>query len=221
MPIPRPPRSTEVPHVTNRPLDLHHVWVPAAGEAPTLLLLHGTGGDERDLLPLAEMLLPGAGVLSPRGNVLENGMPRFFRRLAEGVFDEQDLRARTAELAGFIGAAAAEYGFDAANVIAVGFSNGANIAASLLLLAPGTLKGAVLFRAMVPLRPERVPPLAGVRVLLSEGARDPIVPRSEGEELARLLRQGGADVTLEWQEAAHGLIESDLRTAREWLARGA
>ena len=207
--------------MTIRSLDLHHVWLPPTGEAPTLMLLHGTGGNERDLLPLAEMLLPEAGVLSPRGTVLENGMPRFFRRLAEGVFAEPDLRACTAELAGFVRDAAAEYGFDPANVIAVGFSNGANIAASLLLLSPGTLKGAVLFRAMVPLRPERAPSLAGVRVLLSEGARDPIVPRAEGEELARMLRGGGADVTLEWQEAAHSLVDADLRTARTWLARGA
>ena len=208
--------------MTATPLGFTHRFVPGSDPAaPPLLMLHGTGGNEDDLLPLGQSLSGGSALLSPRGQVLENGMPRFFRRLAEGVFDEPDLRARTAELARFTGAAAAEYGFDAANVIAVGFSNGANIAASLLLLAPGTLKGAVLFRAMVPLRPERVPALAGVRVLLSEGARDPIVPRSEGEELARLLREGGADVTLEWQEAAHGLIEADLRTARDWLARGA
>ncbi len=199
----------------------HHLWIPPSAEAPTLLLLHGTGGGENDLVPLGRMLLPGAGVLSPRGNVLENGMPRFFRRLAEGVFDEPDLRARTADLAAFVRSAAAVYGFDASNVVAVGFSNGANIAASLLFLSPGTLRGGVLFRAMVPLREPVLPALGGVRVLLSEGTRDPIVPRAEGEELADLLRKGGADVTLHWQEAAHGLVDGDLRIAREWLARGA
>lgn len=198
-------------------LGLAHVWAPATTEAPTLLLLHGTGGDERDLLPLASLLLPGAAVLSPRGSVLENGMPRFFRRLAEGVFDEPDLRARTEELAEFVRNSAEAYAFDPANVVAIGFSNGANIAASLLLLFPGTLQGAVLFRAMVPLRPEEAPQLEGVRVLLSEGARDPIVPRTQGEELARMLRAGGADVTLAWQEAAHGLTDADIATAREWL----
>ena len=165
------------------------------------------------------MLLPGAGLLSPRGNVLEKGMPRFFRRLAEGVFDEADLRVRTAALAAFVGSAASAYGFDASSVIAVGFSNGANIAASLLLLAPGTLKGAVLFRAMIPLRPPEPPSLAGVRVLLSEGARDPIVPRREGEGLAAMLRVGGADVTLEWQDAGHGLVDADIGAARAWLAQ--
>lgn len=207
--------------MTALPTGHHHAWIPPSTRAPILLLLHGTGGDENDLLPLGRMLVPGAGLLSPRGNVLENGMPRFFRRLAEGVFDEADLRVRTAELAAFVRESAAAYHFDESNVVAVGFSNGANIAASLLLLAPGTLKGAVLFRAMVPLRPPAPPSLHGVRVLLSEGSRDPIVAREDGEELAALLRSGGADVTLEWQDAAHGLVEADLRTAREWLAREA
>jgi phospholipase/carboxylesterase len=198
-------------------LGLRHVWIEPQREGPILLLLHGTGGNERDLLPLADLIAPGAGVLSPRGSVLENGMPRFFRRLAEGVFDEPDLRARTAELATFVAAAAAAYRFDATNVTALGFSNGANIAASLLLLRPGVLRGAMLFRAMVPLEPEEPPALEGVRVLLSEGARDPIVPREQGEALARMLRRGGAEVALVWQEAAHGLVEADLRAAREWL----
>jgi predicted esterase len=144
-------------------------------------------------------------------------MPRFFRRLAEGVFDEEDLRERTAELARFVREAAETYHLEREDVVAVGFSNGANIAASLLLLEPGLLRGAVLFRAMVPLRPARMPPLEGVRVLLSEGARDPIVPREQGEELARMLEAGGADVTLTWQPAAHGLVQADLDTASSWL----
>lgn len=198
-------------------LRLRHVWVPPTGAGPTLLLLHGTGGNEHDLLPLAGVIRPGAGVLSARGSVLENGMPRFFRRLAEGVFDEDDIRLRTTELAEFVSAAAGAYRFDPENVVAVGFSNGANIAASLLLLRPGILRGAILFRAMVPLRPDRQPSLAGVRVLLSEGASDPIVAREQGEELARMLREGGADVTLVWQGAGHGLVDADLRAASAWL----
>lgn len=199
-------------------LALQHVWIPPTTVDRTLLLLHGTGGNEHDLLPLAEMLLPGAGVLSPRGNVLENGMPRFFRRLAEGVFDEPDLRARTAELGDFVRDAAQSYRFEPGNIVAIGFSNGANIAASLLLLYPDILRRAILFRAMVPLRPDTPPVLHGVRVLMSEGVRDPIIPKAEGEELARMLRAGGADVSLVWQEAAHGLVDADLRSARAWLS---
>ncbi|HEX6643569.1 MAG TPA: alpha/beta hydrolase [Gemmatimonadales bacterium] len=198
-------------------LPLQHVWVSPRAAAPTLLLLHGTGGDEHDLLPLGGQLLPGAGMLSARGNVLENGMPRFFRRLAEGVFDEVDLRERTAELARFVREAANTYHFDPGNVVAVGFSNGANIAASLLLLEPGVLRGAVLFRAMVPLRPSATPDLAGVRVLLSEGSHDPIVPREQGEALARMLEAGGAEVSLVWQAAGHGLVQADLDAASGWL----
>lgn len=199
-------------------LALQHVWIPPTTVDRTLLLLHGTGGNEHDLLPLAEMLLPGAGVLSPRGNVLENGMPRFFRRLAEGVLDEPDLRARTAELGDFVRDAAQSYRFEPGNVVAIGFSNGANIAASLLLLYPDILRRAILFRAMVPLRPDTPPVLHGVRVLMSEGVRDPIIPKAEGEELARMLRAGGADVSLVWQEAAHGLLDADIRSARAWLS---
>jgi len=201
-------------------LDFIHRFVPGpeAATAPTLLLLHGTGGDENDLLPLGPRLLPQANRLSPRGKVLENGMPRFFRRLAEGVFDEADLKRRTEELAGFVAAAAQTYGFDPARVIAVGFSNGANIAASLLLLSPPTLAGAVLFRAMVPLEPERAPDLTGRRVLLCEGRQDPIVPRDNAERLAALLRQTGAVVTLAWQDGGHSLVQEDVRVASEWLA---
>lgn len=186
----------------------------------TLLLLHGTGGNEQDLLPLGERLAPDAGLLSPRGAVLEHGMPRYFRRLSEGVFDEEDLRLRSAELARFVGEAADAYGFDRGNVVAVGFSNGANIAASLLILHPEVLAGAILFRAMVPIRGVPRPALARVRVLLSEGLHDPIVPRAEGEELARILGAGGATVRLQWQEAGHGLVEGDIDVATAWLAEG-
>jgi predicted esterase len=150
--------------------------------------------------------------------VLEHGMPRFFRRLAEGVFDLEDLRARTLELGEFVTAAAALYRFDATRVIAAGFSNGANIAASLLLLRPGILHRAVLFRAMVPLVPDPLPALPHTPVLISNGRADPIVPRSESERLATLLRESGAEVTLAWQNAGHQLVREDLDRAREWLA---
>ncbi len=170
-------------------LSFTHYYQPASTPgAPTLLMLHGTGGNEHDLVPLAADLLPGAGVLSPRGKVLERGMPRFFRRLAEGVFDLDDLRQRTAELAAFIGEAGAHYKFDPSRVVAVGFSNGANIAGSLLLLAPGVLRGAVLFRAMVPIVPDPLPAIPGTPVLISNGRVDPLVSVAETERLAALLR---------------------------------
>ena len=196
-----------------------HRWV--AGESgaslPTLLLLHGTGGNENDLLGLGPMLLPGAPVLSPRGNVSENGAPRFFRRLAEGVFDLEDLIARTHELADFVGAAAEQYGFDTGNVIAVGYSNGANVASSMLLLRPGTLAGAVLLRPMVPLEPDSPPDLSGTPVYLGAGRMDPIVPVDNVTRLAELLGSYGADVTLTWQPTGHGLTREDVQSAREWL----
>ena len=197
-----------------------HRYEPPADPhlATTLLLLHGTGGNEDDLVPLGRVLAPGAGLLSPRGRVLERGMPRFFRRLAEGVFDLPDLIARTNELADFARAAAIVYGFDAARVIAVGFSNGANIAASTLLLRPGVLRGAVLFRAMVPIEPESPPDLRGTPVLLSAGRVDSMIPPSGTERLAAILRAAGADVTLVWQLAGHTLEQPDVDAAREWLA---
>jgi len=205
--------------VAGADLGFTHVFEPpGAGTAHTLLLLHGTGGSEHDLLPLGPMLLPGAGVLSPRGPVLENGMPRFFRRLAEGVFDLDDLRARTHRLADFVVAAAGAYGFDPHRVVAVGFSNGANVAASLLLLRPETLAGAVLFRAMVPLVPEPVPALGGTPVLLSNGRRDPYVAASETERLAALLRSAGAEVTVDWQPGGHELTRRDVERAARFLA---
>ena len=199
---------------------IHRYHQGASADAPTLLLLHGTGGNEEDLLPLAPMLAPGAGVLSPRGKVLERGMPRFFRRLAEGVFDVEDLRLRTHELADFIGAAAAYYGFDPRNVIAAGFSNGANIAASLLLLHPDVLAGAILFRAMVPLQPDPLPAIPGARVFLSNGRLDQLVSEAETERLRALLTKAGAEVTVAWQRAGHELTQPDIAQAREWLAQG-
>ncbi len=194
-----------------------HRFVPGEKPGTTLLLLHGTGGDEQDLLPLGELLAPGAARLSPRGKVLERGAPRFFRRLAEGVFDLDDLRARTHELADFLAAATRVYGFDSARVVAVGYSNGANIAASLLLLRPGTLAGAALLRAMVPLVPEPLPDLGGTPVFLAAGRADPIALAAETERLADLLRRAGADVTLHWTRAGHGLVQPDLVAAGAWV----
>ena len=196
--------------------DFIHEFVPGTSNR-TLLLLHGTGGNERDLIPLGRELDPNAALLSPRGKVLENGMPRFFRRLAEGVFDLQDLRYRTTELAEFVAAAARHYGFGSDNVIAVGYSNGANIAASLLLLQPEILCGGVLFRAMVPLVPENLPDLSSVRVWIGAGDQDPIVPASETKHLTELLRRAGAEVTIRFVKAGHGLTDDDLEAARHWL----
>jgi predicted esterase len=194
-----------------------HRFVPGRPGDPTLLLLHGTGGDENDLLPLGPMVMPGATLLSPRGKVLENGMPRFFRRFAEGVFDLEDLRARTTELAGFVKDACAAHSLDASNVIAVGFSNGANIAASLLLLEPGVLRGAVLFRATLPIVPEQTPALAGTPVMISAGGNDPVTHPEDVERLAALLRAAGAEVSLVWDEGGHTLGSQQVAHAREWL----
>ncbi|WP_232631821.1 alpha/beta hydrolase [Methylobacterium sp. Leaf118] len=196
----------------------HHRFEPGTdASAPPLLLLHGTGGDETDLIGLGRALAPGAALLSPRGPVLENGMPRFFRRLAEGVFDEADLRRRSGELAGFVAAARAAYGLAAP--VAVGFSNGANIAAATLLLHPETLAGAVLLRAMVPLADPPPADLAGRPVLLLSGALDPIVPADNAARLAAGLAAAGAAVTHTVQPASHGLSQADLTAAAAWLAR--
>jgi phospholipase/carboxylesterase len=199
-----------------------HRFVPAPESAqppvPALLLLHGTGGDEADLVPLGRALAPGWALLSPRGKVLEAGAPRFFRRLAEGVFDLDDLVARADELAGFVEEAAGSYGLARDRIVAVGFSNGANIAAALLLLHAGLLAGAVLLRAMVPLEPDPLPDLAGTRVLLAAGDRDPLVPPEESRRLAALLANAGAEVDVHVERAGHGLAQGDLEAARRWLA---
>lgn len=199
-----------------RDLVFTHRFVPGSGKQ-TLLLLHGTGGNEDDLLPLGRELAPNVALLSPRGRVLERGMPRFFRRLAEGVFDQQDLALRTDELAAFITAAAAEYRFDARSVVAVGYSNGANIAASVLLKHPGTLAGAVLFHPMVPFEPSPLPKLQETPVFISAGTADAMVPRALTERLAELLRDSGANVAVHWERGGHELSRSEVDAAREWL----
>jgi predicted esterase len=199
---------------------VHVYQAPASAEDNTFLVLHGTGGTENDLLPLARMIDPRAGVLSPRGKVLERGMPRFFRRLAEGVFDIEDLKLRTSELAAFVGAAAERYGFDPSRVVAAGFSNGANIAASTLLLHPTVLSRAMLFSAMVPLVPPSPPDLGKVAVFLSAGRTDPMVDPENTQRLADMLRDAGANVTLQWKPGGHELTRDDVEAARAWYDAG-
>ena len=198
-------------------LGFAHRFIPGAPDRPVLLLLHGTGGDENDLLPLGEALLPGAGRLSPRGKVLENGMPRFFRRLAEGVFDLDDLRKRTHELADFVEAAREAYDLGERRPVAAGFSNGANIAAAVLLLRPGVLGGALLIRPMVPLVPDTLPDLRGVPVQIHAGQVDPLVPGPQSEALAKLLGDAGASVDLRWIAGGHALTRDDLDLGKAWF----
>jgi phospholipase/carboxylesterase len=184
----------------------------------TFLLLHGTGGNEQDLIPLVYEIDKSAAILSPRGKVLENGItPRFFRRLAEGVFDIEDLKFRTNELADFVNDASKTYDFDLQHVIAIGYSNGANIAASMLLLRPEILSSAILFRAMVPLVPEILPDLSNKHIFMSSGLYDPIVSRQQAENLFGLFKNAGANVSLSWQESGHELTMEEVRKAKEWL----
>jgi phospholipase/carboxylesterase len=198
-------------------LSFTHRFLPATAEGrPLLLLLHGTGGDEHDLVPLGQAVAPGSALLSPRGKVLEHGMPRFFRRLAEGVFDEADVIARANELADFVAEAREAYGLPAP--VALGFSNGANIAAALLLLRPEALAGAALLRAMVPLGAPPAVDLAGKRVLILSGAMDPIVPAENAGRLAGLLERSGALVRHQNLPASHGLSQADVTIVKEWLS---
>ncbi len=194
---------------------IHRFQPGTSGE--TLLLLHGTGGNEQSLWPLGRALAPEAGLLSPRGRVLEGAMPRFFRRMAEGVFDQEDLARRTTELAGFLRAAAERYGFALERVTAVGFSNGANIAASLMLREPGLLRRGLLLRAMVPFEPKAVPALSGTAVRIGSGRYDPIVPVANAERLAAIFREGGATVELDWREAGHELAPGEVEDAARWI----
>lgn len=184
----------------------------------TLVLLHGTGGNEEDLIFLGKEIEPNAIILSPRGKVLENGMSRFFRRLAEGVFDIEDLKFRTHELAEFIQNCSLHYKFDLTKTIAVGFSNGANIAASILLLRPDVIQGAILFRAMVPLIPNSLPNLSNKKILLTSGLHDPIVSKTETENLYRLFQKTNANIVLKWSNSSHNLIQKDILDAKKWIS---
>jgi phospholipase/carboxylesterase len=207
-------------NAANDDLELVHRFVTGEGRAAstTLLLLHGTGGDENDLLPLGASLLPGAAILSPRGAVRERGMPRFFARLSEGVFDLEDLAARTEQLIRFVNGAIVKYSLDAHRIVAVGFSNGANIAASVLLTEAGILQGAVLIRAMVPFEPARPVALDGTPVLLLSGQWDSIATPEQARRLEQLLANAGAAPTLTFFDAGHELTRGDIAAAASFLA---
>lgn len=200
-----------------------HKFIPSEGSKDknslTLLLLHGTGGDETDLIPIARMLeITNASILSPRGKVIENGMPRYFRRLAEGIFDIEDLKFRTNELADFVQNASKTYALDLNRIVAIGYSNGANIAASTLLLRPEILSNAILFRPMIPLVPNTLPNLSSRRVLISAGLHDPIVANYQTKDLFDLLEKVGAEVSIQWQNSGHELTQRDIVAARKWLS---
>src|SRR5437867_3644668 len=205
----------------NNDLDFIHRFISANSKAKqsnlTLLLLHGTGGTEDDLIPLGNELATDASILSVRGKVLENGMPRFFRRLEEGVFDLEDLKMRTDELADFILKSSSVYEFDLKKLVAVGYSNGANIGASLLLKRPEVLAGAILFRAMVPFVPDVLPDLSKKSIILLEGLRDPIVSKREAESLLKIFNKARSNVTIQWQGSGHNLTQQDVESAKKWL----
>src|SRR5436190_14078398 len=195
---------------------IHRFERGARPNSRPLLVLHGTGGNEDDLIPLGKMVAPGAPLLSPRGKVLEHGMPRFFRRLAEGVFDEEDVLARAHELADFVAAARKEYGIAAP--VALGYSNGANIGAAVMLLRPEALAGAILLRAMVPLSASAATGgLAGKRALIVSGAHDPIAPPANGARLKAMLEEAGAEVAHRIVPGGHELSQADVTLARQWL----
>jgi phospholipase/carboxylesterase len=197
-----------------------HRYVPAEDSASgeTLLVLHGTGGDENDLIGIGQAIAPGAAILSPRGNVLENGAPRFFRRISEGVFDPKEVRSRAEELARFIRAATVTYRLDSERVYALGYSNGANIASTVMLIDPGILQGSILLRPMLVYEPTEKNDLSGSAIFISAGRMDPIVPTTSVERLAALFESAHADVTLKWQLAGHSLVPSEVKEAAEWLA---
>lgn len=195
---------------------MRHILKKGQVNGPTLLLLHGTGGTERDLLPIAEMVDPDANVLSVRGNILENGMPRFFKRLKEGVFDLEDLIKQTKILAKFIDDASEKYQFDCDQVIAIGYSNGANIAGSLLFHYADVLKGAILHHPMVPIREVDLPNQKDTAIFIGAGENDPMCPAEESVDLERLLTDKGADVTVHWERNGHQLTQTEVNAAREW-----
>jgi len=184
----------------------------------TLIVLHGTGGTEDDLIGIGHVIAPGAAILSPRGNVLENGAPRFFKRLAEGVFDPKEVRSRGQELARFIHATISRYALDPGHIFALGYSNGANIASTVMFIEPGLIQGAILFRPMVVFEPEERGDLSGSGIFISAGRMDPIVPVSSVERLAELFESSHAEVTVKWQLAGHNLVPSEVREAADWLA---
>lgn len=217
-----PTRDTSTSATPDGPrLSFEHVFEPGDDDAPayTGLLLHGTGADQRDLVPLGRALAPGKPLVSPLGKVREQGMPRWFKRIQPGVFDEESIRQRAAELADFLPEAAEAYELDPDRFVAIGFSNGANIAASLLLLHPEALRGAVLLRTMTPLIPKTLPDLTDVPVLIVSGERDQLIPGDDAERLAEMLDDAGADVTHTTTEGAgHRVDRTEVPDIRAWLA---
>jgi predicted esterase len=197
-----------------------HRFVPATDSASgeTLIVLHGTGGNENDLIGIGQAIAPGAAILSPRGNVLENGAPRFFRRIAEGVFDPKEVRSRAEELTRFIRAAVVTYRLDRSRLYGLGYSNGANVAATMMLIEPDILQSAILFRPMVVYEPTEKTDLSGSAVFISAGRMDQIVPTASVERLAELFETAHAEVTLKWQLGGHNLVPSEVREAADWLA---
>ena len=203
----------------NDDLGFIHRFIPAEDQsAETLLVLHGTGGNENDLVGIGQAIAPGAAILSPRGNVLENGAPRFFRRIAEGVFDPKEVRSRGEELARFIRAAVVPYRLEPSRIFALGYSNGANIASTVMLIEPGIIQGSILFRPMLVYEPAEKKDLSGSSVFISAGRMDPIVPTTSVEQLAEMFQSANADVTFKWQLAGHSLVPSEVREASEWFA---
>ena len=197
-----------------------HRFLPAEDSAngETLVVLHGTGGDENDLIGIGQAIAPGAAILSPRGNVLENGAPRFFRRLAEGVFDPTEVRSRAEELARFIRAAVITYRLDPTRVFALGYSNGANVASTVMFVEPGIVQSAILFRPMLVYEPTEKKDLSGSAVFISAGRMDPIVPTASVDRLVKLFELAHAEVTLKWQLVGHNLVPSEVSEAADWLA---
>jgi phospholipase/carboxylesterase len=202
----------------NDDLGFIHNFIPSnKPDGRILLLLHGTGGNEDDLLTIGQLIDPRATVLAPRGKVLEAGMPRFFRRFAEGVFDIEDLKFRSKELADFVEKASEKYGFNCHSITAVGYSNGANITASLLLLHPRVIQNAIMFRVMLPLAPQTTPNLSGKSVFMSCGRFDSFIPQDKSIELKVTLEKAGAEVVLNWEDSTHSLVQQEIDKARDWF----
>jgi len=204
----------------NQVLNFKHKYIPSSDPTNqnTVLLLHGTGGNEENLVPIVEMILPDAAILSLRGQILENGMPRFFRRIAEGVFDLEDLKFRTQELAIFIERASQRYGLLSNKVIAVGYSNGANIASSVMLTYPGLISEAALFHPMIPFVPENPPDLSKTKILITAGTNDPIVNPEETLELHKMFEDYGAEVEVFWQDNGHNLTREEIEKTTNFLS---
>lgn len=195
---------------------IHIYNEPLMGNSTIFLLLHGTGGDENDLIQLAKMIDPQAGILSLRGNIDENGMNRFFERKAMGVLDEDSLKKETVKLNEFLDAAASEYNFKKEQLVVLGYSNGANIAASLLFHYKDTLYQGMLLHPMVPLRSVELPDLSKQRLFIGAGENDPICPIEETKELEKLLSDAGASITMYWGNNGHSLSQNELNAASMW-----